>query len=117
MKYKIKQITRDTRAGKDIPYMFMHYDFALEHGFDLNDYDVVYEGDIELENPEQRVHIENYLEHLFYIFNMEHPKDFKGHSLSVSDVVEIDGKNYYCDFAGWKEIKKEDLKLGFFESK
>ena len=47
----------------------------------------------------------NALEELFKIFNIKIPEDFKGHSLSVSDIVEIDGKNYYCDFVGWEELK------------
>lgn len=99
MKYVIKQLF-DLRNSE---YAFMPWRIA-EHLFDINDYVVVYEGDIELEDPKQRVHPENYLEHLFYIFNVDHPKDFKGHSLSVGDVVELDGRNYYCDSAGWKAL-------------
>ena len=41
-------------------------------------------------------------------FNVEKPIDFMGHSLSVSDVVEIlDGENkgaYFCDSFGFKKI-------------
>jgi hypothetical protein len=35
---------------------------------------------------------------------MSHPSDFRGHSLSVSDVVYLDGKYYYCDSFGYKEL-------------
>ena len=104
MKYKIKQLPIDVVKEKDLSYLFLNYSYASKNGFDLNDYDVVYEGDIELEDPQQKVHVENYLEHLFYIFNVDHPQDYKGRSLSVSDVVELDGKNYYCDSADWKLI-------------
>ena len=48
------------------------------------------------------------LEDVFHKFNVEKPIDFTGHSLSVSDVVEIlDGENkgaYFCDSFGFKEI-------------
>ena len=41
-------------------------------------------------------------------FNIDHPADFKGHSLSVSDVVVLhqDGKDtaHYCDRAGFSEV-------------
>ena len=45
------------------------------------------------------------LENIFIRFNHNHPEGFKGHSLSVSDVVEIDGKYYYCDSFGFKEVE------------
>ena len=47
----------------------------------------------------------NALEELFEIFNVRRPKDFERRSMSISDIVEIDGKNYYCDFVGWEELK------------
>ena len=45
------------------------------------------------------------LEDLFYEFNNEHPKDFHGHSMSVSDAVEIDGKLYFCNSFGFDECR------------
>ena len=44
------------------------------------------------------------LERLFEIFNIRRPEDFKGHSLSCNDIVELDNKAYLCDVIGWKEI-------------
>ena len=48
------------------------------------------------------------LENLYYIFNVERPGDFVGHSLSVSDIValKLDGKvsYHYCDSIGFKEL-------------
>jgi hypothetical protein len=38
------------------------------------------------------------------MFNLEHPKDFRGHSLSVSDIVQMEDEFYYCDSFGWKKI-------------
>lgn len=50
----------------------------------------------------------NDLEDVFRKFNVEKPIDFTGHSLSISDIVEIlDGENkgaYFCDSFGFKKI-------------
>ena len=94
MKYKIKQI----KDVENCAYAFKRYEWA-KNVLDLNDYEVVYEG--ELDYPE----MPNVLEELFKIFNVKRPKDFERRSMSISDVVEIDGKNYYCDFVGWEELK------------
>lgn len=99
MKYKILQL-KDIRNSD---YAFESWKWAKDQ-FKLEDYEVVYEGQIEPEDPTREVHVTNYLEDLFYKFNMEHPADFHGHSLSVSDLVELNGKLYYCDSAGWQEI-------------
>ena len=94
MKYKIKQI----KDVENCAYAFKRYEWA-KNVLDLNDYEVVYEG--ELDCPE----MPNALEELFEIFNNKRPKDFEGRGMMISDVVEIDGKNYYCDFVGWEELK------------
>lgn len=49
------------------------------------------------------------MEELYMQFNMEekHPL-FRGHSLSVSDVVCVDGKAYFCDSFGFKEISFDE---------
>ena len=94
MKYKIKQI----KDVENCAYAFKHYEWA-KNVIDLKDYEVVYEG--ELDYPE----MPNALEELFEIFNVRRPEDFKGRSMSISDIVEIDGKNYYCDFVGWEKLK------------
>lgn len=48
------------------------------------------------------------LDRLFEIFNIERPGNFKGHSLSVSDVVEFPESNtaYFCDSFGWEKIEE-----------
>ena len=94
MKYKIKQI----EDVENCAYAFKRYEWA-KNVLDLNDYEVVYEG--ELDCPE----MPNALEELFEIFNNKRPKDFERHSMSISDIVEVEGKNYYCDFVGWEELK------------
>ena len=48
------------------------------------------------------------LEDIYTRFNIDHPKDFKGHSLSVSDVVVLhqNGKDtaHYVDSIGYKQV-------------
>lgn len=44
------------------------------------------------------------LERIFEIFNIRRPEDFKGHSMSTNDIVELDDRAYVCDIIGWKEI-------------
>lgn len=94
MKYKIKQI----KDVENCEYALKHYDWDKDK-IDLKDYEVVYEG--ELDYPE----MPDALEELFDIFNVRCQEDFKGRSMAVSDIVEVDGKNYYCDGVGWKELK------------
>lgn len=98
MKYKIFQFKDIKKIAKEKGYEFMGYSYATSHGFDLNDYEIVYEGEIEEEN------VNIALEKLFNIFNVNHPGDFTGHSLSVSDIVEIDSVKYYCDMFDWVKI-------------
>ena len=42
---------------------------------------------------------------VFEMCNCRHPKGYAGHSMSVSDVVIMDGKHYFCDWIGWKEME------------
>ena len=48
------------------------------------------------------------LEDIYTRFNIDHPKDFRGHSLSVSDIVVLhqNGENttHYVDSFGYKEV-------------
>lgn len=71
--------------GKEVPAQF---------------YETIYTGDIDAES----------LEDVFRIFNVEFPKDYRGRSLSVSDVVEVidspeESRFYYCDTIGFKEVE------------
>ena len=94
MEYKIYQLKDNDEARK---YMFRRYN--------ENDvprkylYNVVYSGNGEAGNS-----VEDTLEGLYMTFNVNHPSDFRGHSLSMSDVIELDGKFYYCDSFGFKNI-------------
>ena len=94
-KYEIWQLSKDS------DYAFMSWDYAKDK-FTPPDYHSVYSG---TETARDNLDL---LEYLFEKFNINHPEDFKGHSLSVSDVVKVyqdDGETvhyYYCDSFGWK---------------
>jgi hypothetical protein len=99
MKYKIFQMA----IKSDLKFMEISEEIDSismpEHG-----YKKVYEGDINIKyNSEQEI-----LDSLFELFNIKHPNDFKGHSLSVSDLIILEDRAYYCQPMGWKEIKIKD---------
>lgn len=89
--YKIYQLNRDHEE-----YLFRRYN---NQNVKKSWYVEVYAGEVEAQANTFAT-----LEELFFIFNMKHPADFKGHSLSVSDVVLLDGKYYYVDSFGYKEL-------------
>lgn len=45
------------------------------------------------------------LEGIYRTFNENRPEDFKGHSMSVSDIVEAPYGLWYCDSIGFKQVK------------
>lgn len=83
---------------------FEAFDSLAKQGVvpDIANYDLVYEGRIsEVTNsPDLRLQ----LEELFHTFNMEHPEDFTGHSLSVSDVVVVKDQAFYVDMFGFRPL-------------
>lgn len=60
------------------------------------------------DKPLQRAERLWVLEKIYERFNIDHPADFKGHSLSVSDIVvlNVSGKETacYCDSIGYAEV-------------
>ena len=65
-------------------------------------YDRVWEGDVSYST----------LEDLFYTFNYNHPAGYSGRSMSVSDIVRIQGEGdepeyWFCDNFGFKQIDFE----------
>ncbi|AVM69188.1 hypothetical protein C3V36_07990 [Lachnospiraceae bacterium oral taxon 500] len=95
--FRIYQLKRGEKTRE---LQFESYDRLKESGQVLNtdNYVKVYEA--ELTNGLS-------LEDIYTRFNIDHPKDFYGHSLSVSDVVVLhkDGKDsaHYVDRFGYKD--------------
>lgn len=62
-------------------------------------YKTIYDGNVDTEN----------LESAFILCNENHPVGYNGHSMSVSDVVQLeDGSCHYCDSFGFKELTDFD---------
>ena len=72
---------------------------ATGHTVDRANYELIYTAPLEHGTS---------LEDIYTRFNIDHPKDFKGHSLSVSDVVVLhqNGQDtaHYVDSFGYKEV-------------
>ena len=76
---------RDGSAGES--YEFMNMNFIESHGLQIRkeDYELVYTADL-LGNTS--------LDDIYEQFNINHPEDFRGHSLSVSDVVVLNDNGH-----------------------
>ena len=76
---------RDGSAGES--YEFMNMNFIESHGLQIRkeDYDLVYTADL-LGNTS--------LDDIYEQFNINHPEDFRGHSMSVSDVVVLNDNGH-----------------------
>ena len=79
MKIKIYQINMDRDNGS---YSFTNYENTIRRtGGEIRSgiYDCVFDGEVACKG----------LEEVYEKFNIDSPPGFKGHSLSVSDIVEI----------------------------
>ncbi len=100
--YAIYQLKRDN-ATADI--RFMNSEYLLKKGIEpqYENYELIYTGALTKEGSQ----IEK-LEDLYRIFNIEHPQDFTGHSLSISDIVALKQAGvvsyHYVDSIGYKEL-------------
>ena len=98
-RYTIYQVKREDF----LDFGFLGYDEISKLGrqFSSDHYREVYSG---------KLNSDTTLDDLYLQFNVNHPADFTGHSLSMSDVVVLhrNGKDaaYYCDSFGWIEVPK-----------
>ena len=83
-KYAIYQLKK-TDAGDE--RRFMNYDWHVKKGITpkIEDYDLIYIGEL----PSVIRNMNRTLEQIYEKFNLDHPADYRGYSLSVSDVVAI----------------------------
>ncbi len=98
--FKIYQADKSSPTGLKI--LFQPYETLQNENIvlSLDDYKKVYEGDFE-EDTDSKLSV---TEQLYIMFNISRPKNFKGHSLSVSDIIVIDGQQYFCDNYGFKAV-------------
>lgn len=73
-----------------------------------SNYEQVYTGTLSENSADGQSSHTEVLESLYEKFNLQHPADYRGHSLSVSDVVVLheNGRDtaYFCDSIGFKEV-------------
>ena len=88
---------------------FMDYDYAMEHGgIDESAYKNVFYGDVEAKD----------LEDIYQLFNSKRIPTHQGHSLSVSDIIQVlesdderlNGKCLFCDAIGFKTVDFDTTK-------
>lgn len=105
--YSIYQIKDDATIARYIK--FMGLDFLKDNNLcevdgdlcklDSDMYEKVYEGTIALGQDD-----EDTLNLIYRMFQGRKPVAYKGTSLSVSDVVVLDGTAYYVDDYGFEKI-------------
>ena len=96
--FSIYQLKRgdETRNFRFEPYDRLA---ATGHTAEQTNYDLIYTAELAPGTS---------LEDIYTRFNIDHPKDFKGHSLSVSDVVVLhqNGQDtaHYVDSSGYRQV-------------
>ena len=87
---------------------FLNYKKVNEN-VNLDDYNFIARYGTTDENKHKPIN--SFLEDVFYTFNVNHPKNFKGHSLSVSDIVAIKIRNeiqfYFTDSIGFVHLPED----------
>lgn len=96
--YDIYQL-KDFSGRRDYAFEPLDRLRGMDRKVDMQNYDKVYSGAM---FPSEN------LESIYTRFNVDRPEDFRGHSLSVSDVVVIrrNGQEtaHYCDSFGFSEV-------------
>lgn len=90
---------KDTEETRDIRFVAMDYLEMKGIPVSKENYELVYTGEMKEGMS---------LEDIYTRFNIDRPADFKGHSLSVSDVVVLhqdeENTSHYVDSVGYREI-------------
>lgn len=103
MKIKIYQINMDRDVNR---ICFMSWGWLRRHGgyagwcdqrgvIGKEPYDMVWEGESDTDD----------LDRIFTRFNTQLPEDFRGRSLSCSDIVETPAGLFFCDSVGWVPVR------------
>ena len=115
-KYKIYQLKNDT---ENHAIRFESFTDAERYGEAAKpeNYELVYSGS--LDDFEDS----NKLEAIYTKFNLDRPEDFKGHSLSVSDIIVLNNEANYVDTYGFVDVsdrflgkEKEKINVNDYEN-
>ena len=82
--YAVLQLRDDVEDNAQ--RMFANYSYLQKKEMEpeIDRYKVVYHGSISVSED-----VNQQLEDLYVKFNIDHPEDFRGHSMSVSDIVAL----------------------------
>lgn len=100
--YAILQLKLVDETAQD---RFMNYSWLEKHGREpeIDHYEVTYVGELPAYSSQDVL-----LEGLYEQFNLARPEDFRGHSLSVSDIVALRQNSvvssHYVDSIGFREV-------------
>ena len=96
--YEIYQL-KDSATSSNLLFLSSTELESTKHTANAERYNMVYHGEM---TPTMN------LDSIYVQFNVDHPADFRGHSLSVSDVIvvrdEKETRAYYVDSFGFKPI-------------
>lgn len=83
---------------------YQNYEKVVEKygGIKLSDYKKVYE----CTHATTKKNTTAILDEIYARFNGVHPEDYKGCSISISDIIVLDGIMYYVDTMGFEMIDK-----------
>lgn len=97
---------KDIPENRDLHYAGAEYLDKKGITPDRDNYTLVYTFLVNPEDLEDKI---SFLNDVYHKFNTDHPKDFEGHSLSVSDVVVIQQNGvlsaHFVDTWGYKELE------------
>lgn len=68
----------------------------------LEDAQAMYDEYVQDDNSPDELY--RFLEWVFKKFNVDHPEDFRGHSLSVGDVIKVGDRYFKVESVGFKEV-------------
>ena len=97
---------KDTPENRDLHFAGAEYLDKKGITPDRDNYTLVYTFPVNPEDLQDKI---SFLNDVYHKFNTDHPKDFEGHSLSVSDVVVIQQNGelsaHFVDSWGYKELE------------
>ena len=102
--HAILQLRED--VDDNIPLMFANYSYLQKKEMEpeIDRYEMVYHGSISMSED-----VDHQLEDLYVKFNIDHPNDFRGHSMSVSDIVALkvagEVSFHYVDSVGFQKLE------------
>ena len=105
--YALLQLRDDIEDNAQL--MFANYSYLQKKEMEpeIDRYKVVYHGSIFASED-----VNQQLEDLYVKFNIDHPEDFRGHSMSVSDIVALkiagEVSFHYVDSFGFQNLEPEN---------